>query len=340
MKKNYSALVMTLLFAVILAACGSNNAAKSNTKNSSNNAVPTSDTAAAATAAPSAEAAEVKITHKLGEITVKKNPEKVVVFDFGTLDTLDKLGVEVTALPKSNVPSYLSKYEDAKYEDIGDLFEPDFEKINSLSPDLIIISGRQQEIYEELSKIAPTLYVAVDNANYLASFTENVKTLGEIFGKESEVESELAAINTAIEDLKAKTAADGKKALVILANEGKISAYGSGSRFGIIHDVFGFAQADDKIEVSTHGQSVSYEYVAEKNPDYLFVVDRGAVVKSENGEASPAKDAVENDLVKNTNAFKNGKIVYLDPNYWYLSGGGLVSVSEMVKEAQSVLDAK
>lgn len=338
LKKNYSVLVMTLLFAVILAACGSNNAANSNSNTTANNTNATSD--AAATAAPSAETSEVKITHKLGDITVKKNPEKVIVFDFGSLDTLDKLGVEVTALPKASIPSYLSKYEDAKYEDIGNLFEPDFEKINSLSPDLIIISGRQQEIYEELSKIAPTLYVAVDNANYLASFTENVKTLGEIFEKDAEVDTELAAINTAIEDLKAKTAADGKKALVILANEGKISAYGSGSRFGILHDVFGFAQADEKIEVSTHGQSVSYEYVAEKNPDYLFVVDRSAVVKSENGEASPAKDAVENDLVKNTHAFKNGKIVYLDPNYWYLSGGGLVSVSEMVKEAQSVLDAK
>lgn len=331
---------MTLLFALILAACGSNNAANSTSNTASNNAGSTNEPAAAATAAPTAEATEVKLTHQLGEITVKKNPQKVVVFDFGSLDTLDKLGVEITALPQTNVPSYLSKYKDAKYTDIGDLFEPDFEKINSLAPDLIIISGRQQEIYEELNKIAPTLYVAVDNANYLASFTENVKTLGQIFGKEAEAETELAAINTAVEDLHAKAAADGKKALVVLANEGKISAYGSGSRFGVLHDVFGFAQADDKIEVSTHGQSVSYEYVAEKNPDYLFVVDRGAVVKSESGESSPAKEAVENELVKNTNAYKNGKIVYLDPNYWYLSGGGLVSVSEMIKEAQTVLAAQ
>lgn len=41
--------------------------------------------------------------------------------------------------------------------------------------------------------------------------------------------------------------------------------------------------------------------------------------------------------MKNTNAFKNGKIIYLDPNYWYLSGGGLISVSEMLKEVEVVL---
>ncbi len=47
---------------------------------------------------------------------------------------------------------------------------------------------------------------------------------------------------------------------------------------------------------------------------------------------SSAKQAIENELVKNTNAYKEGNIVYLDSNYWYLSGGGLVSVAEMVKE--------
>jgi len=321
---------MTVFLAVILAACGSNNAATSN-----NNTAAAGNTEA--TTAPNTASKELTIKHELGEITIKTNPQKVVVFDFGTLDTLDKLGVEVTGVPQSNVPSYLSKYSDAKYENVGGLKEPDFEKINSLSPDLIIISGRQQDSYDEFSKIAPTLYVAVDNANYMESFTKNVKTLGQIFGKEAEVEAELATITDSVKALNEKAKADGKKALIILANEGKISAYGSGSRFGIIHDVFGFAQADDKIEVSTHGQSVSYEYVADKNPDYLFVVDRDAAVKSDGSKSGSAKDAVENDLVKNTNAFKNGKIIYLDPNYWYLSGGGLISVSEMLKEVEVVL---
>ncbi len=321
---------MTVFLAVILAACGSNNAATSD-----NNTATAGNTEA--TTAPNTESKELTIKHELGEITIKTNPQKVVVFDFGTLDTLDKLGVEVTGVPQSNVPSYLSKYSDAKYENVGGLKEPDFEKINSLSPDLIIISGRQQDSYDEFSKIAPTLYVAVDNANYMESFTKNVKTLGQIFGKEAEVEAELATITDSVKALNEKAKADGKKSLIILANEGKISAYGSGSRFGIIHDVFGFAQADDKIEVSTHGQSVSYEYVADKNPDYLFVVDRDAAVKSDGSKSGSAKDAVENDLVKNTNAFKNGKIIYLDPNYWYLSGGGLVSVSEMLKEVEVVL---
>ncbi|HBS44933.1 MAG TPA: ABC transporter, partial [Paenibacillus sp.] len=99
MKKNLSLLIMTVFLAVILAACGSNNAATSD--NSTASAGNTE-----ATTAPNTESKELTIKHELGEITIKSNPQKVVVFDFGTLDTLDKLGVEITGVPQSNVPSY------------------------------------------------------------------------------------------------------------------------------------------------------------------------------------------------------------------------------------------
>ncbi|MNE89645.1 putative ABC transporter solute-binding protein YclQ precursor [compost metagenome] len=97
--------------------------------------------------------------------------------------------------------------------------------------------------------------------------------------------------------------------------------------------MFGVIPVDDTIEASTHGQSISFEYVAEKNPDYLFVVDRDAVV-TEGEQAEPASKLVENDLVKKTNAYKDGKIIYLDPSYWYLAGGGLLSLPEMLNEVQ------
>lgn len=272
----------------------------------------------------------VTITHELGETPVNKNPEKVISFDFGILDSLDVLGVEVVGLPQMNVPSYLSKYEDEKYENVGSLKEPDFEKIADMQPDLIIISGRQADLYEQFTEIAPTIYLAVDTANYMDSFTNNMKTLGTIFGKESEIDEKLTAIEESINSLNEKASSSDKKALIILANEGKISAYGPNSRFGILHDVFGLKASDENIEVSTHGQSVSFEYIKEQNPDYLYVIDRGAAI----GEESSAKQVVENELVESTNAYKDDNIVYLDPNYWYLSGGGLESVQEMIKEVE------
>ena len=273
------------------------------------------------------------ITHQLGETTVAKNPKKVVVFDFGMLDTLDELGVEVAGVPQSNIPSYLSKYEDSKYVNVGGLKEPDFEAIHAMKPDVILISGRQSAMYDELSEIAPTVFVGVDTTNYMESFKENMEMVAELFGKEDEMKAELADIDERIAAINEKASKSDAKSLIILGNEGKVSAYGLSSRFGIIHDVFGFKAADEKLEVSTHGQSITFEYILETNPDILFVIDRDAAV---GGDAS-AKDSIENDLVKKTNAYKDGKIIYLDPDYWYLSGGGLQSVKEMVEEVEEVL---
>lgn len=320
--KKWLLLLTLSVFTLVLAACGQDGGTASNASGGE-------------TEAPAAE--ELTITHLLGETPVQKNPSKIVVFDFGILDSLDKLGIEVTGVPQANIPPYLSKFEDAKYENVGSMKEPDFEKINSIKPDLIIISGRQQEAYDELSKIGPTIYLGVDTNRYMDSFKENMHTLGQIFEKETEVEQELAAIDDSIKALNEKATASGKNALIILANEGKLSAYGPGSRFGILHDVFGFEAVDSNIEVSTHGKDISNEYIVEQNPDYLFVVDRGAVVTTGSGQ-SGAKQTVENELVQTTNAYKDGHIVYLDPNYWYLSGGGLMSVSEMVKEIEAVIE--
>lgn len=312
MVKKLSLMLVTMMLALVAVACNSNgNSGQTEATNGE----------------------EIVIKHKLGETKVKMNPQKVVVFDFGSLDTLDRLGIEITALPKNNIPTYLSKFKDDKYANVGSLKEPDFEKIAEVQPDLIVISARQASLYDEFSKIAPTIDLEVDPANYIESFKSNAKTLGKIFDKESVVEAELTKIDEAVKKLKEQATASNKKALIILANDGKVSAYGPNSRFGLIHDEFGLTPSDNTIEVSTHGQSISFEYIVEKDPDYLFVIDRGAVV----GGESSAKKMVENELVKNTKAYKSGKIIYLDPNYWYLSGGGLASVSEMVKEVENGL---
>ncbi|MFN3091863.1 siderophore ABC transporter substrate-binding protein [Bacillus pumilus] len=270
-------------------------------------------------------------------VKIKKNPKKVVVFDMGSLDTLDKLGVNVTALPKQVVPKYLSKYEGDKYENVGGLKEPNFEKIAELDPDLIIIQNRQADAFDEFSEIAPTILMDVDTANYMESFKKNATTLGEIFDKEDEVKKELAAIDQKVDALKKQAKELKQNGLMIMANDSKMTAFGAKSRYGLIHDVFGITPADQKLEPSDkHGQSISYEYMVKTNPDYLFVIDRGAAI----GEETSAKQLVENDYVKSVKAVKNNHVVYLNSDMWYLSGGGLESLTAMIDEVKQGIDQK
>lgn len=325
MKRLGSLLSMMLLVAVFVVGCGG---APSNNGEAAN---------AGGTAAQPADGApaEIVVTHQLGETKVSVNPKKVAVFDMGILDTLDLLGIEVAGVPKEGLPEYLSKYKDDKYANIGTVKEPDLEALSALDPDLIIISGRLVDFYDQLNELAPTIYLAVDTANYMSSFKQNMEDIGRIFQKEDEVAARLQEIDALVATVKGKVEKADGKALVILSNDKAISAYGTGSRFGLIHDVLGFVPVDESIQVTTHGVSISFEYIKEKNPDHLFVIDRASVVS---GGGQAAKATVENDLVKATNAYKNGKIIYLDANYWYLSGGGLVSVREMIQQVAAAVE--
>jgi len=313
------ALSVLLMATLGLAACG-------NTGNSSTVSTQTRNTT---------EQTTVSIKDSNGDrVEVQRNPQKVVVFDNGSLDTLDALGVgdRVIGAATKNLPSYLDKYKDV--ESAGGIKEPDLEKINQLQPDLIIISGRQSDYKEELAKIAPTLYLAVNTKEPWESVQQNVNVLAEIFGKEDKAKEELATLTKEIEKTKEKAYKLEQTALVTLVNEGQLSAYGSGSRFGLVHDVFGFKQADDQIEASTHGQSVSYEYILEKNPGILFVVDR---TKAIGGDDS--KDNVSaNELVAQTDAGKNDQVISLQPDVWYLSGGGLESMKLMVEDVNQAFN--
>lgn len=279
----------------------------------------------------SVDGEKIKITHKLGETEVTKNPSRVIVFDYGIADALNTLDVEIIGLPKSNLPSLLSKYEDGKYENVGSLKEPDMEKVYELKPDLIIMSGRLESYYEELNKIAPTIYLGVDNTDYLGSFKKNMETLGQIFDKEKEVKTQVAKVEEAIGKVNEK--AEGVNALIALANDNAFSVYGEGSRFGIIHKEFGIEAVDKTIESSTHGQKASFEYILDKNPDYLFVIDRAAVT----GGNTSAKEMFDNEIIKKTDAYKNGNIVYLDADVWYTISGGIESTQKMVDEVLEAL---
>ncbi|MBB1140123.1 siderophore ABC transporter substrate-binding protein [Myroides sp. WP-1] len=279
------------------------------------------------------EATVVTVDHLSGTSEVHVNPKNPVVLTYGILDTFDELGIPVKGVPGSNLPKYLEKFNASEYDNVGGIKEPNAEKVNAADTELIIISGRTASMYDEFKKIAPTINLDVDAKDYMNSFKKNQRIIGQLFGKEEQVEKELKDIDARIAKIKAITENSDKKGLIVLANEGRMSSYGKGSRFGIIHDVFGVKPADENIEVATHGQVISNELIKELNPDYIFVIDRGAAIK----RATLSKEEFSNALVQQTNAYKNDKIIFLNPETWYLSGGGLKSIKMMIDEVEQAV---
>lgn len=277
---------------------------------------------------------EIVIKHAQGELTLPERPVKILTFDLATLDTLQALGVEVAGVPGGRKPEILKAYEDDKYLKIGTLFEPDYEAVNAAEADLIIVAGRSAAKYADLAKIAPTIDLTVDTQNYLASAESNVATLASIFGKEAEAKTLVDRLNASTAELR-KVAAEAGNGLLILTTGGKMSTYGPGSRFGILFDGYGVVPAAENLKIGNHGQPITFEFILEKNPQWLYVIDRDAAIGR---EGTAAAQFLDNEIVRQTDAWKNGNVVYLDAAGWYVIGGGITSLQRTVDQLTSALN--
>ena len=278
------------------------------------------------------QAETVMVTHSSGQTQVPVQPQKVVVLDWSTLDTLAQLGVTVSGIPSSNPPDVLKQYRDGDFIRAGSLFEPDLEVLQNTQPELIILGRRAQGKYEEVTAFGTTIDLTPDPNDLLGSVERNTLLLGEIFGKKEKAAELVAQLKATVDELRELTSEQGD-GLLILTTGGRMAAFGKGTRFGLIHDVFGVEQAVDELKAGRHGQSVSFEFLLEADPDWLFVMDRDAAIGR---EGTAAAELMDNELVAATSAGSQEQIVYLDPASWYLldnSGIGVMqnSVDELIK---------
>lgn len=341
MKKSNLFIALLAAMVLMLAACGSNEEATTEESTETTAAEGQAEETSSAssedgpvypmTVSPTVASTESEEAGSINfeDVTFETMPEKMVVFDYGFLDTLDALGVEgVVGVPKdTSLPSHLEKYSSDEYKSVGNLKEPLLEDIAELAPDVIFISGRQSAYYEELKEIAPVVFVGTSQDDYWNTFLSSVDLAAKMFGKEAEAKEYTAKFDSALEEIKA-LAGNYETSLVTMYNEGKLSGFAKDSRFGYIYDIYGFKPVTEDIESSSHGSNFGFEAILEFNPQVLFVIDRTAAV----GGDSNIEADMENDIIKKTEAYQNERVVYLDGPLWYISGGGLQSELAKIEE--------
>jgi len=278
--------------------------------------------------------ADISVEHAQGTQTLKQTPQKVLTFDLASLDTMDTLGIDVTGLPKEYARGHLNKYTADQYINIGSLFEPDYEIVAAEQPDLVIVANRSSKAYKNLAQLAPTIDLTIWGDEPLKQVKNMSAKIAKIFGKEAVLKEKLAAIDSKVDRVKALAKTSGN-ALFILTNGGKISAYGLGSRFGWLHSELGVAPAIKDIKEATHGDPISFEFILDTNPDWIFVLDRDAVVGKKQGAAQAL---LNNELVNKSKAAKNEQIVYLNGLNWYILAGGLTALDASIQEVLSALE--
>ncbi|UYG00337.1 MULTISPECIES: ABC transporter substrate-binding protein [unclassified Halomonas] len=260
--------------------------------------------------------------------------ERFALFDLGSLDTLIALGAsdQVVGYPKQTMPGYLSSLEEGDYTDIGGLKTPDLDALAESEPTLIVYTGRQGEHKEALEAIAPLFDAGLTGDDYLAAFDDNVRTLAEHAGLESEAEDALETLHNEIETQR-EALADAPRTLVVTHNDGNYSL----NEHPVIHELLGVEKQamPDGVEAETFGERsftrLSPEAIAEIDPERLLIIDRSAAIGQQPLDADELRQQLEEA------GAANAEVAVLSPALWYLSGGGLQSLSLQIDEVVSAL---
>ena len=274
--------------------------------------------------------ADVTITHNQGELTVTEVPAKVFTQDWASFDNLSALGVTVLGVPAGNVPGYLAEQVSGDAVQIGSLFEPDFETIAAEAPDLITVGGRSAATYPTMSGIVPTFDTSINNTDIIGGIKTRLTEFGEIFDLEDKAAELVANLDAKVAEAR-EAAADEGTGLVIVTNARNIGIYGPDSRVGWIYNELAIPSVFDDVDDGDHGgDGISFEYLVEKNPDWLFVVDRDA--GTTDGTNGAAEALLDNELLAETTFMKNDQIIYLSPQPAYITMHGYQGVMLLLDE--------
>ena len=271
---------------------------------------------------------EKTIVHDFGTTKLKKVPKRIVILDNLYGEILNPLDITPVGATTGQADSqefstlFKKQYKDAKVVSVGWQGNPDLDKIAELKPDLILMTGEQEDLYDELSEIAPTVGYQI-NTDENWDYHETSLKVAEIFDKRDEMKKDLDRLDAReavfAENVKAKFGNQKLMYLRVTDNDIRYYAYG---HFGYLYDTYHFNRAetfnpDDMFQV------IDPDKLKDINPDLLIV-------------QADSQELLENKLKNNPvwsslKAVQNNKVIYADYST-YMLGFGIVSQEAIMKQ--------
>ncbi|WP_199624593.1 ABC transporter substrate-binding protein [Paenibacillus alkalitolerans] len=318
------ALASMLCLVLIIAGCGASDGAQENAAAGTEASQGSGEEDAAAETEPAAEEASTRtIEHIMGSTEVPAKPERVIVLTNEGTEALLALGVK----PAGAVKSWTGDpwYEHIKHQmegvtNIGEESQPNLELIAGLKPDLILGNKmRHEEIYEELSAIAPTVFTETLRGKW----QENFKVYADTLNLTAEGEKVLADYDARIEELKTKLGDRlSTKVSIVRFMAGDTRIYHKDTFSGVILDAIGLARPEAQDVDDFAARNVTKERIGEMDGDILFYFTY------ETGDG--AATAVENEWLKDPlwqqlEVVKAGNVHKVDDAIWNTAGGVLAA---------------
>ena len=271
---------------------------------------------------------EKTIVHDFGTTELKKAPKRIVILDNLYGEILDPLDISPVGATTGQADSqefstlFKKQYKDAKVVSVGWQGNPDLDKIAELKPDLILITGEQEDLYDELSEIAPTVGYQI-NTDENWDYHETSLKVAEIFDKRDEMKKDLDRLDAReavfAENVKAKFGDQKLLYLRVTDNDIRYYAYG---HFGYLYDTYHFNRVetfnpDDMFQV------IDPDKLKDINPDLLIVQADSQELLDNKLKNSPVWTSLK--------AVQNNKVIYADYST-YMLGFGIVSQEAIMKQ--------
>lgn len=241
---------------------------------------------------------------KFGEITVESRPERIVALGWGDAETALSLGYQPVgasdwlAFGGDGVGPWAEGQYDESPE-IIDTLEPSYEAIAALEPDLIldVKSSGDQDRYDRLSEIAPTVGVPEGGDSYLTTGQQQLEIISTALGVpekgeelQAQLEDSFAAAREAHPDWDGKTIAAATR-----TSEGWGAYIEGGDRVDFLENL-GFVQsptiADLPVSASGFSVDISSEQLDLLDADLIVAfpiyIDTAEITDDPQWQAIPA----------------------------------------------------
>ncbi|WP_225445256.1 Fe(3+) dicitrate ABC transporter substrate-binding protein [Photobacterium arenosum] len=267
----------------------------------------------------SISAAETRtVQGEIGDVTLAGTPTRIVALEFSFVDAMAAVGVAPLGIADDGKPERLIPAVKAvvpTWQSVGSRYQPSLEAIAELKPDLIIADlERHSTIYQDLSRIAPTLMLKSRGETYQENL-EAVLTLGKAINKSQEMAVRLQQHREIMSAFKAEIQVSGTVQFAVLSDRG-MWMHGPASYAGSVLDSLGIKgpipEQTEQAYIPT-----SLEQLLAANPDWLLI--------GRYSEQTPLDEWQSSPMFSLLQAVKHDRIVEVSPALWSLSRGMLAA---------------
>lgn len=243
------------------------------------------------------------------EVTISKNPERVIVLFDSYLEVWVKSGGNVVGRLETSPEKLVEEAKDA--EIVGKQGAINLEKVIALEPDLVILNSNQKH-QMELVPVLEENNIEVIALNYFVKddYFRMVRLFTALTDREDLYEEYAVKVREDIEEIIEKAPKDKEyKVLLMMASAKSITTRGSEAYVGEMLKDLNTKNISDEMATGPDAIDFSMEKIIEEDPDFIFVQITGS--DKEKVLERLKKDVEDNPAWNSLKAVKEDRYIFL-----------------------------